>query len=234
MCPIIEINLYKRDYRDYLLWCIIWNCWCKRHSRTERRSTKLANSPAGTWTSESAVREKGGEGGRERERGGGGGKEGGGLVGNAHRRRDVGWPRTSVAVMRVRAGVRGQWRRPDGAARAAARAIGGDALMLGAGAPLRGGRSRSPIRCCSGLAGVRAASEQIGGATNQRVWHDALTSRFSIGVKISGPNERIQILCGIQIRSKLPEWLFSAIYQSDCSNWSGTMSPLIQARYSHP
>jgi hypothetical protein len=135
MCPIIEINLHKRDYRDYLLWCIIWNCWCKRHSRTERRSTKLAKSPAGT--SESAVRERGGEGGRRRERGGGGGRGGGGLVGNAHRRRDtVGAP--SVAVMRVRAGVRGQWRRPDGAARAAARAVGGGALMLGAGGALEG------------------------------------------------------------------------------------------------
>jgi hypothetical protein len=118
-----------------------------------------------------------------------------------------------VAVMRVLAGVRGQW--PDGAARAAARAVGGVRWCSERGAPLRGGRSRSPIRGCSGLAGVRAASEQIGGATNQRVWHDALTSRFSIGVKTSGPNERIQILCGIQIRSKLPEWLFSAIYQSD-------------------
>ncbi len=66
----------------------------------------LAKSPAGT--SESAVRERGGEGGRGRGRGRGGEREGGGLVGNAHRRRDVGWPRTSVAVMRVRAGVRGQ------------------------------------------------------------------------------------------------------------------------------
>ncbi len=165
MCPIIEINLHKRDYRDYLLWCIIWNCWCKRYSRTERRSTKLAKSPAGT--SESAVRERGGEGGRGRGRGGGRGREGGGLVGNAHRRRDtVGAP--SVAVMRVLAGVRGQW--PDGAARAAARVVGGVRWCSERGAPLRGGRSRSPICCCSGLAGVRAASEQIGGATNILYW----------------------------------------------------------------
>ncbi len=135
MCPIIEINLHKRDYSDYLLWCIIWNCWCKRHSCTKLCSTKLAKSPA--WTSESAVRERGGEGGRGRGRGGGGRREGGWLVGNAHRRRDtVGAP--SVAVMRVRARVRWQWRRPDGAARAAERAVGGGALMLGAGGALEG------------------------------------------------------------------------------------------------
>ncbi len=44
--------------------------------------------------------------------------------------------------MRVRAGVRGQCRRPDGAARAAARAGGGGALTRGAGGALEG-RERS-------------------------------------------------------------------------------------------
>ncbi len=71
--------------------------------------------------------------------------------------------------------------------------------MLGAGGALEGRAQSIPDPL------LQRPAEQIGGATNQRVWHDALTSRFSIGVKTSGPNERIQILCGIQIRSKLPE-----------------------------
>ncbi len=108
MCSIIEINLHKRDYRDYLLWYIIWNCWCQRHSRTERCSTVLAKSPAGT--SESAVREGGGEGGRGRGGGGGGGREGGGLVGNAHRRRDVGWRLRGEGAVDPRSAAATAWR----------------------------------------------------------------------------------------------------------------------------
>ncbi len=195
MCSIIEIILHERDYRDILPWCIIWNCWCERHSRTERHSTVLARRPAGT--SESAVRERGVEGGRGRGRGGGGGRKGGRLVGNAHCRREVRWPRTSAAVMRVRAvavmrrraRVLGRWHRPDLHGLRRARA-GGGALTGGAGGALAGRAlpiPDPPRQRPGGRAG--------GISADQRVWHDALTSRFSTGVKTSRPDERIQILC---------------------------------------
>jgi hypothetical protein len=101
---LLLLKLIFRTVVSLIGFCLVKSLF-SRHSRTERRSTKLAKSPAGT--SKSAVRERGGEGGSGRGRGGGRGREGGGLVGNSHRRRDtVGAP--SVALMRVLAGVRGQ------------------------------------------------------------------------------------------------------------------------------
>jgi hypothetical protein len=63
-----------------------------------------------------------------------------------------------------------------------------------AGSP-GGGDARPGAEAAAWRAGGRAASEKIGEATNKRVCYDALTSRFYIGVKTSGPNSRIQIRC---------------------------------------